>query len=94
MAAGFAGADSEVDGDSVLGVVGVPSVEEAPSAGFASLDVVDDPDAVDARRSFFAQPDPLKWTAGAVIALRTGPPPHDGQPVGLSAVTPWITSKR
>jgi hypothetical protein len=53
----------------------------------------DDEDA-DARRSFFAQPVPLKWTAGAAKALRTGPPPHDGQLVGPSAWTPWMTSNR
>jgi hypothetical protein len=46
------------------------------------------------RRSFFAQPDPLKWMAGAANALRTGPEPHSGQLVGGSASTPWIASKR
>jgi hypothetical protein len=45
-------------------------------------------------RSFLAQPDPLKWTAGAAIALRTGPEPHNGHVVGGSAWTPWITSNR
>jgi hypothetical protein len=45
-----------------------------------------------ARRSFLAQPDPLKWTAGAANALRTGPDPHSGQDVGGSAWTPWMTS--
>lgn len=47
-----------------------------------------------ARRSFFAQPDPLKWTAGAAKALRTGPEPHSGQIVGGSSCTPWIVSNR
>ena len=47
-----------------------------------------------ARRSFFAQPEPLKWTAGAEIALRTGPPPHSGHDVGPGTWTPWTTSKR
>jgi hypothetical protein len=47
-----------------------------------------------ALRSFFAQPDPLKWTAGAATALRTGPPWQTGQVVGPSACTPWITSNR
>jgi hypothetical protein len=46
------------------------------------------------RRSFFAQPDPLKWIAGAANAFRTGPDPHSGQTVGGSAWTPWIASKR
>jgi len=52
------------------------------------------PDFAPARRSFLAQPDPLKWTAGAAIALRTGPDPHNGQVAGGSAWTPWITSNR
>lgn len=45
-------------------------------------------------RSFFAHPDPLKWTAGALMALRIGPPPHSGQLLGSSAWTPCITSNR
>ena len=55
-----------------------------------------DPDRAAAadRRSFLAQPEPLKWTEGAEIALRTGPEPHNGQLVGGSPWTPWITSKR
>jgi hypothetical protein len=50
------------------------------------------PTRVPARRSFLAQPDPLKWTAGAAMALRTGPAPHSGQDAGGSAWTPWMTS--
>jgi hypothetical protein len=61
-----------------------PSVPESEAA----------PDFTPARRSFLAQPDPLKWTAGAEIALRTGPEPHNGQDAGGSAWTPWITSNR
>jgi hypothetical protein len=60
-----------------------PSVPEPAAPAFAP-----------ARRSFLAQPDPLKWTAGAAIALRTGPNPHNGQDAGGSAWTPWITSNR
>jgi hypothetical protein len=37
------------------------------------------------RRSFLAQPEPLKWTDGAEMALRTGPEPHSGQLVGGSS---------
>ena len=47
-----------------------------------------------ARRSFLAQPDPLKWTAGAANALRTGPEPQSGQTVGGSSCRPWIVSNR
>jgi hypothetical protein len=56
------------------------------------------PDAVAeaglARRSFLAQPDPLKWTAGAANALRTGPEPQSGQTAGGSSCRPWIVSNR
>ena len=84
----------------------VPSEEpslEVVVAPAASPDSDDSPPAPDpepaaarllACRSFFAQPDPLKWTAGAAMALRTGPEPHNGQALGGSACTPWMTSKR
>jgi hypothetical protein len=55
---------------------------------------VEDDDRADAWRSFLAQPEPLKWTVGALMALRTGPLPHNGQAVGGSAWTPCMTSKR
>ncbi|HUQ79116.1 MAG TPA: hypothetical protein VM427_09660 [Patescibacteria group bacterium] len=58
-----------------------------PSVGEVALALDDD-------RSFFAQPDPLKWIEGAEKALRTGAAPQTGQTVGPSAVTPWITSDR
>jgi hypothetical protein len=68
---------------------------EAPSAGAAASPAfAPEPDVAVERRSFLAQPDPLKWIAGAVKALRTGPPPHEGQLVGPSAWTPWMTSNR
>jgi hypothetical protein len=59
-----------------------------------SSDADDDDDLTALRRSFLAQPEPLKWMAGAANALRTGPPPHSGQVVGGSAWTPCMTSKR
>jgi len=44
-------------------------------------------------RSFFAQPEPLKWTAGVVSALCSVPSaPHAGQKRGPGASIPWITS--
>jgi hypothetical protein len=68
-----------------------PSAEPSPP----ELDAeVDDEPAFAARRSFFAQPDPLKWIAGAANALRTGPLPQSGQLVGPASLRPWITSKR
>ena len=47
-----------------------------------------------ARRSLFAQPEPLKWTAGAANAFLTGPEPHNGHCVGGPSWIPWMTSKR
>ena len=46
----------------------------------------DGPGVAVARRSFFAQPDPLKWIAGAANAFLIGPPPHSGQAVGSVGV--------
>jgi hypothetical protein len=53
-----------------------------------------DPGVAVARRSFLAQPEPLKWTAGAANALRTRSLPQAGQADGPSTWTPCITSKR
>jgi hypothetical protein len=47
-----------------------------------------------ARRSFLAQPDPLKWIAGVANAFLMGPPPHSGQASGGSAWTPRRISNR
>jgi len=47
-----------------------------------------------APRSFFAQPDPLKWIVGAVNALRTSWLPQIGQLVGPASLTPCSTSNR
>ena len=65
---------------------GVASATGSPAAFALAAVAVDE-------RSFLAQPDPLKCTAGAVIALRSGRP-QTGQVVGPSAVTEWITSIR
>jgi hypothetical protein len=50
-----------------------------------------EPARLDTLRSFFAQPDPLKWTAGAEIDLRIVAP-HTGQCDGPWPWTPWTTS--
>ncbi len=44
-------------------------------------------------RSFFAQPDPLKCTAGGAKTLRIRPP-HSGHADGPWSWTPWTTSIR
>jgi hypothetical protein len=67
----------------------------SPEPSLPELEVAPDPAPLFAgRRSFFAQPEPLKWTAGAANALRTGPLPQSGQLVGGSSCRPWITSNR
>ena len=46
-------------------------------------------------RSFFAQPEPLKWTDGATKAFRSVPSaPQDGQNRGGGASIPWMNSVR
>jgi hypothetical protein len=62
--------------------------EPASSAGFD--------DARNAEpRSFFAQPVPLKWIAGAVNPFVIVPSaPHSGQKRGPCSWIPWITSVR
>jgi hypothetical protein len=47
-----------------------------------------------ARRSFLAQPVPLKWRAGVENAFLTGPPPQSGQCAGGSSCTPRRISNR
>jgi hypothetical protein len=66
-----------------------PSPEELePDLARVPLVLVDD-------RSFFAQPEPLKWTAGVVSALRSVPSaPQFGQNLGPGSLMPWITSVR
>lgn len=49
--------------------------------------------ALDDERSFFAQPDPLKWTAGGANTFRIRPP-QTGQADGPWSWTPWTTSIR
>jgi hypothetical protein len=47
------------------------------------------------RRSFLAQPEPLKWIAGVVNAFVIVPSaPHSGQNRGPWSLIPWTTSVR
>jgi hypothetical protein len=69
-----------------------PSADVEPLS--PSLDAFVDEDEEVARRSFFAQPDPLKWIAGVVNAFLIGPPPQSGHSVGGSAWTPRRISNR
>ena len=46
-------------------------------------------------RSFFAQPEPLKWMAGGANAFDIVPSaPHSGQNFGPWSWIPWTTSVR
>ncbi|MEA2518252.1 MAG: hypothetical protein QOF49_332 [Chloroflexota bacterium] len=62
----------------------------SPPGAVAAFDF----DALEADRSFLAQPEPLKWIDGAEKAFRIGPPLHTGHALGPSALIPWITSNR
>jgi hypothetical protein len=46
-------------------------------------------------RSFFAQPEPLKWIVGGANSLRIVPAwPHEGQNWGPGSFRPWRMSVR
>ena len=67
---------------------------DAPSPDDLELDD-DDRDALELPRSFFAQPDPLKWIVGGANSLRIVPSsPHDGQNSGPGSFRPWRMSVR
>ena len=74
-----------------------PPLAEAPSP--PDSPAFDDA-ALDARvellpRSFFAQPEPLKWIVGGANCLRIVPSrPHDGQNLGPGSLIPWMMSAR
>jgi hypothetical protein len=78
----------------------VPSVPDSDPASAALLSPLELPFSSFARaaradvpRSFFAQPVPLKWTAGATNAFVMVPSaPHSGQNFGPWSLIPWMTS--
>ena len=67
----FDAVDGEVDSPSAFAGAPASSVELEPLSAPSEDDSLVEDGVV--RRSFLAQPEPLKWNAGAVIALRTGP---------------------
>jgi hypothetical protein len=94
--AGFASVPEalEPDDESALDDESVPDVdesepaEESPPEELRAL-----PGEEVAERSFLAQPEPLKWTAGVAQALRMVPSlPQFGQKRGPGSLMPWITS--
>jgi hypothetical protein len=64
-----------------------------PAASPPAFEAWDLPADAEAERSFFAQPEPLKWTADVVMPLLIVPSaPHSGQNFGPASWMPWITS--
>jgi hypothetical protein len=87
--------DEPEDPAEVPSLAGLSFVEpstDPPSP--ADADAAFDLDALEADRSFFAQPEPLKWIDGAEKAFRIGPSWQTGHVVGPSALIPWMTSNR
>lgn len=100
---GLASAVVEPPAPASFGFAGSALVSVAVAPGSDPPAPLDDPSAAaaarveldeDAVRSFFAQPEPLKWIDGALNALRTGDAPHTTHASGPSAATPWMTSNR
>jgi hypothetical protein len=66
-------------------------VDEAVLVPVPDLDPAEPP----LPRSFFAQPEPLKWMAGDASCFFIVPSaPHSGQKRGPESWTPWMTSVR
>ena len=76
--------DPELDSDD-------PDVAPSPD----DLELEDDLELLALPRSFFAQPDPLKWIVGGANSLRIVPSsPHEGQKRGPGSFSPWRMSVR
>jgi len=81
-----------------------PSPFESDFESLVESEPVDEPDdepdeerepAPDPPRSFFAQPEPLKWIVGGANSLRIVPSrPHDGQKWGPGSLIPRRMSVR
>lgn len=77
--AGFFESELEVESGELL-------ESDVEAFDFDFVPLVDD-------RSFFAQPEPLKWIAGAARALRSVPSaPQFGQTLGAGSLIPWRNS--
>jgi len=68
--------------------------DESPPDAPSAADEREAREAMEACRSFLAQPEPLKWIVGGEKAFFTGPRPHNAHAVGPSSWTPRTTSKR
>ena len=68
-----------------------PDVAPSPDA----FELEDDFEPLELPRSFFAQPEPLKWMVGGANSLRIVPAsPHEGQKSGPGSLRPWRMSVR
>ncbi len=67
------------------------SLDDVDSPPFEGEGVFEPLDELDARASFFAQPDPLNTIAGGERSFRIGPP-QNSHAFGPWAWTPCITS--
>ena len=94
--AGFASVPDvlEPDDESALDEESPPADEESEEVDESAPEELRDlPGDEVAERSFLAQPEPLKWTAGVAQALRIVPSlPQFGQNRGPASLIPWITS--
>ena len=85
--------DAVVDALSDDDVVASPLLLDPSDESLAGAEPALDRVPLELERSFFAQPEPLKWTAGVAKALRRVPSaPHAGQNRGPGALMPWMTS--
>ncbi len=86
--------ESEPRDESEPGEESAPGDDSEPDEDESEPEELRDfPDDEVAERSFLAQPEPLKWTAGVAQALRIVPSfPQFGQNRGPGSLIPWITS--
>ena len=90
-------APSDEDDDEVDDEDEAPSEEDEvePSFELSPDDDLDARVALELPRSFFAQPEPLKWIVGGANSLRIVPSlPHDRQKFGPGSLIPWRMSAR
>ena len=82
--------DSDEDSDDAA-----EEVDDEPSFEPSPEDDFDARVALELPRSFFAQPEPLKWIVGGANSLRIVPSrPHDRQKFGPGSLIPWRMSAR
>jgi hypothetical protein len=87
--------DPEPDSDEPDPAPSPDDLAPDPAPSSDDLEPEDDLEALELPRSFFAQPDPLKWIVGGANSLRIVPSsPHEGQKSGPGSFRPWRISVR